>query len=247
MKNEKSKIFNSLLDTFENEDIKNFAKECIETIPDYFWNVGASSTGKYHPQYALGDLGLARHTCALVRFLNHILSIDCYKNDFTSRERDLLRVAGIMHDSRKSGNDEDYARSKFTKFDHPILAANEIRTLIGFIPDDELELVATTIESHMGQWNTDKRSSAVLPLPENKYQKMIHLADYLASRKDIEVLFDGFEIPKKELPKLDEYILSFGKYSGKTLPQIAEIDKGYIEWAKENMTREPVKSLLAQM
>ena len=247
MKNEKSKIFNSLLDTFENEDIKNFAKECIETIPDYFWNVGASSTGKYHPQYALGDLGLARHTCALVRFLNHILSIDCYKNDFTSRERDLLRVAGIMHDSRKSGNDEDYARSKFTKFDHPILAANEIRTIIGFIPEEELELVANMIESHMGSWNTDKRSSTVLPLPENKYQKMIHLADYLASRKDIEVLFDGFEIPKKELPKLDEYVLSFGKYSGKTLPQIAEIDKGYIEWAKENMTREPVKSLLAQM
>lgn len=247
MKNEKSKIFNSLLDTFENEDIKNFAKECIETIPDYFWNVGASSTGKYHPQYALGDLGLARHTCALVRFLNHILSIDCYKNDFTSRERDLLRVAGIMHDSRKSGNDEDYAISKFTKFDHPILAANEIRTIIGFIPEEEVELVANMIESHMGSWNTDKRSSTVLPLPENKYQKIIHLADYLASRKDIEVLFDGFEIPKKELPKLDEYILSFGKYSGKTLPQIAEIDKGYIEWAKENMTREPVKSLLAQM
>ena len=81
MRNEKSKIFDSLLDTFENDDIKNFANECIETIPNYFWDVGASSTGKYHPQYALGDLGLARHTCALVRFLNHILNIDCYKND----------------------------------------------------------------------------------------------------------------------------------------------------------------------
>lgn len=248
MKNEKSKIFNSLLDTFENEDIKNFAKECIETIPDYFWNVGASSTGKYHPQYALGDLGLARHTCALVRFLNHILSIDCYKNDFTSRERDLLRVSGIMHDSRKSGNDEDYARSKFTKFDHPILAANEIRTLIGFIPDDELELVATTIESHMGQWNTDKRNPTVLPLPENKYQKMVHLADYLASRKDIEVLFEGFEVPKKEIPKLDEWVLPFGKkHKGKTLPQILEIDPEYILWAKENITSEPARSLLKQL
>lgn len=245
MRNDKSKIFNSLLDTFENDDIKNFAKECIETIPDYFWNVGASSTGKYHPQYALGDLGLARHTCALVRFMNHILSIDCYKNDFTSRERDLLRVAGIMHDSRKSGNDEDYARSKFTKFDHPILAANEIRTIIGFIPEEEVELVASTIESHMGQWNTDKRSSTVLPLPENKYQKLLHLADYLASRKDVEVLFSQEE--KAELPKLDEYVITFGKHSGKTLPQIAEVDAGYIAWAKENMTREPIKSLLAQM
>ena len=247
MKNEKAKIFDSILNTIENEDIRYFAEQCIETIPDYFWNVGARSTGKYHPQYALGDLGLARHTCALVRFLNHILSVDCFGGKFTSREKDLMRVAGMMHDTRKSGDDEDYKKNKYTKFDHPLLAANEIRTLIGFISEEELELVANMIESHMGQWNTDKRSSTVLPLPENKYQKMIHLADYLASRKDIEVLFDGFETPKKELPKLDEYILNFGKYSGKTLPQIAEIDKGYIEWAKENVTREPVKSLLTQM
>ena len=247
MRNEKSKIFDSLLDTFENEDIKNFANECIETIPNYFWDIGASSTGKYHPQYALGDLGLARHTCALVRFLNHILNIDCYKNEFTSRERDLLRVAGIMHDSRKSGDDEDYSRNKFTRFEHPILAANEIRTIIGFIPEDEVELVASTIESHMGQWNTDKRSKTVLPLPENKYQKILHLADYLASRKDIEVLFDGYEAPKKEIPKLEEYIFNFGKHSGEKLIDVVETDPSYISWAKENITREPVRTLLCQL
>lgn len=64
MRNEKSKIFDSVVCTIENKDIREFAKQCIETIPDYFWEVGASSTGKYHPQYALGELGLARHTCA---------------------------------------------------------------------------------------------------------------------------------------------------------------------------------------
>jgi len=247
LRNEKAKIFDSLLSTFENDDIKNFAVECIETIPDYFWDVGASSTGKYHPQYALGDLGLARHTCALVRFLNHILNIDCYKNDFTSRERDLLRVAGIMHDSRKSGDDETYSRNKFTKFDHPVLAANEIRTIIGFIAEEEIELVANTIESHMGQWNTDKRSKMVLPLPESKYQKLLHLADYLASRKDIEILFDGYETPKKEIPKLEDYIFTFGKHNGEKLIDVVQSDPGYISWAKENMTREPVKSLLSQI
>ena len=247
MKNENAKIFDSILNTIENEDIRYFAEQCIETIPDYFWEVGASSTGKYHPQYALGDLGLARHTCALVRFLNHILSVDCFGNKFTSREKDLMRVAGMMHDTRKSGDDEAYTKNKFTKFDHPLLAANEIRTLIGFISEEELELVATTIESHMGQWNTDKRSKVVLPLPKNKYQKMLHLADYLASRKDIEVLFDGFETPKKEIPPLDEYILTFGKHNGEKLVDIAKSDPDYIRWAKENMTREPVRTILMQM
>lgn len=247
MKNEKAKIFDPILNTIENEDIRYFAEQCIETIPNYFWWVGASSTGKYHPQYALGELGLARHTCALVRFLNYILNVDCFGNKFTSREKDLMRVAGMMHDTRKSGDDEAYAKNKYTKFDHPLLAANEVRTLIGFIPDDELELVASMIESHMGQWNTDRRSNIVLPLPVNKYQKMIHLADYLASRKDIEVLFDGFETPKKEIPPIDEYILTFGKHKGEKLIDVAKSDPDYIGWAKENMTREPVKSLLAQM
>ena len=198
--NSKSSIFDSILNTIESEDIRKFAERCIETIPDYFWNVGASSTGKYHPQYALGDLGLARHTCALVRFLNHIL------------------------------------------------AANVIRKLKGNeLPDEEIEMIATTIESHMGAWNTDKRSSTVLPLPKNKYQTILHLADYLASRKDIEVLFNEFEVPKKEVIKLEDYVLNFGKHSGEKLIDVAQSDPSYISWAKENMNREPIKSLLVQL
>lgn len=130
---------------------------------------------------------------------------------------------------------------------NPLLAANEIRTLIGFISEEELELVASTIESHMGQWNMDKRSNIVLPLPENKYQKMIHLADYLASRKDIDVLFDGVEVPKKEIPQIDEYVLTFGKHNGEKLIDVAKSDPDYIRWAKENMTREPVRALLCQL
>lgn len=245
MKNEKAKIFDSILNTIENEDIRHFAEECIETIPEYFWKVGASSTGKYHPQYALGELGLARHTCALVRFLNHMLNVDCFGNRFTSREKDLMRVAGMMHDTRKSGDDEAYTKSKYTKFDHPLLAANEIRSLIGFISEEELEIIAVMIESHMGQWNTDKRSSVILPLPTNKYQKLLHLADYLASREDIEVLFDGYEAP--ELPDINDYVLNFGKHKGEKLIDIAETDPSYIEWAKENMNKEPVRSLLKKL
>lgn len=243
--NSDAKIFDSVLDTFENEDIKKFAKNCIDTIPSYFYKVGASSTGKWHPAYALGYLGLARHTCALVRFLNHMLSIECIREEFTSRERDLMRVAGIMHDSMKSGTDEDFEKSKYTKFDHPLLAADNIRKMKG-LPDEEIKLIATTIESHMGSWNTDKRSKTVLPKPENKYQKLVHLADYLASRKDIEVLFDGTDA-KPEVPKLEDYVLSFGKHKGEKLIDVSESDKGYIAWAKNNMTSEPLKSLLEQL
>lgn len=252
--NEKSKIFDEVIETIENTDIKEYARKLLETIPNYFWNVGASSTGKYHPQYALGDLGLARHTCALVRIMNHILSLDCMKEDFNSRERDLLRIAGMMHDTRKSGNDEDYIKSKFTKFDHPLLAAKIIRESKG-IPSDEVELIANAIESHMGQWNTHKRSSVILPVPQNKYQKMLHICDYLASRKDIEVIFnEAFASTSKSgitEVKMEEYVLPFGKYKGELITNVAKNHKDYLEWmnAKLDM-KEPlhtfVKILLTQ-
>lgn len=257
MKNEKAKIFVPLLDTFEHADIQSFAKACIQTIPSYFWDVGASSTGKYHPDYALGDLGLARHTCAVVRFLNHMFQIDCCRSDFTSRERDLLRVAAIMHDSRKSGSDADFTWDKYTKFDHPILAANEVRKVKGFIPEEEMEFVAKTIESHMGQWNKDRRSRKTLPLPETKYQKILHLADYLASRKDIEVLFRANELHRRETrsnetpsnsaPSAEDYIFDFGKHNGEKLLDVARTDPGYIAWAKSTITREPIRTLLEQL
>ena len=98
--NKKAEIFNSVVDTFENADIKELVIKMIDDIPNYFFDVGASSTGKYHPRYALGDLGLARHTVALCRFMNHMFAIEQTQNKFNSRERDLLRLAGIMHDSR---------------------------------------------------------------------------------------------------------------------------------------------------
>lgn len=245
---EEAKIFESILSTIENKDIREFAEVLIDTIPDYIFHAAASSSGKYHPKYALGDGGLVRHTCALVRILNHIISIDCM-NKFTSRERDLMRVAGIMHDSRKSGTQEDYEKNKYTKFDHPLQAATVIREFKGkYLTEEEIELIATTIEAHMGQFNKDKKSDIVLPLPENKYQKMVHLADYLASRKDLEILFDEeFTKVQPPLPGLGNYILDFGKYKGKTLPEVKEIDPGYINWAKENMYREPARTLLKQL
>lgn len=243
-------ITQEIIDSIENEDIRQFIKnQCFPVIPLYVAHAPASSSGKYHPKYALGDGGLVRHTVAVVRFLNHFFEIECIRNQFTSRERDLLRVAGLMHDSRKSGSQEDYEKNKYTKFDHPLLAANVIRTLEG-LPKEEIGLIAHAVESHMGQWNTDKRNpDVVLPKPKDKYQIFLHLADYLASRKDIELLFDN-EIPVSEpepLPDINTWKFDFGKYAGKTIPEVKAENPGYIHWAKENMNKEPARSLLQQI
>ena len=249
----KHELFNKELETITNEDIRDFAKKLLDDAPEYFFHVAASSTGKYHPQISLGDGGLMRHTKAVIRFFNHIMGVEQNSSLFTDRELDLGRVACLIHDIQKSGDATTYAEKSnngekkvFTVFDHPLLAAKYVLAYKGqYLNEEELEYIASAVRGHMGQWNTDKRSSVVLPKPETEMQKMVHLADYLASRKDIEMQFDASE--KEQLPSIDEYVIPFGKHKGKTLSQINKEDPGWITWAKENFEREPVKSLLKQM
>lgn len=48
----------------------------------------------------------------------------------------------------------------------------------------------TALPLTWGQWNTARYSKVELPKPKNKYQKFVHLCDYLASRKFLEMNFD---------------------------------------------------------
>lgn len=157
--------------------------------------------------------------------------------------------AGLVHDGRKSGASDD-VKEVFTVFDHPLLMAEAVRKHKedAVISDKEIELIANAIESHMGQWTTSnkpKDAGIVLPKPSNKYQEIVHLADYLASRKPLDMEFDEWKKP--ELPPLDTYVLNFGKYNNERLVEVAQKDKGYIDWLKENYGREPVRSLLKQL
>ena len=184
-------MFEILFDTLENKDMKEFAKKCMELIPSYFYSVPASSTGKYHPLYALGDGGLYRHTLAVIKFVNYFFEIDCFKNRWDSRGRDIMRIAAMMHDTFKSGTQEEYERNKYTKHEHPLIAAQKVLDLQGcdIIPNEDIVAIAKTIATHMGQFTISPRSNTVLPEPKDKSQQMLHLADYLASRKDIEIIF----------------------------------------------------------
>lgn len=236
-----------ILSTIVNDDIREFAKVLVEGLPAYIWEVGASSTGKYHPAYSLGFGGLMRHQIAVVRFLNYFFELEQYNTKFTSREMDLMRVAGLVHDGRKSGEQTDYQRSKFTKFNHPIQMANVIRSYDGqYLNHDEIEFIAHCIESHMGQWNVDRKSGEVLEKPADDYQHFVHLADYLASRKDLTMAFDKIEQPKPALPNIDEYTMTSGSFAGKTIPEIAKIRPNYLTWAIDNHPNEVVRTLAKQ-
>lgn len=258
-------IFDQILKTFENDDIRKFAEMCIESAPEYWHHVAASSSGKYHPPYSLGEGGLVRHSIAVVRFLNHMFGVESISNQFTSRERDLLRVAAITHDMQKSGTQGDFEKSKWTKFDHPLRIAKIIRDFkgSGVLPDDEIELVAHAVESHMGAFNTDKHHpGVVLPKPTDKYQIILHLADYLASRKDIEMVFESHteckdpeifgSLPQdgnKEELTPENCPVGFGKYGNLTVMELHVLHPDYIKWLQkqDGFSKEPCKSMLIKL
>lgn len=243
---EKFELVEPVLDTFENEDIKEFAIVLLDNLPEYIWHVGASSTGRYHPAYSLGEGGLMRHQMAVVRFLNFFFELEQYNSKLTSREMDLMRLAGLVHDGRKSGTQEDYEKSKYTKFNHPIQMAEVIRSYDGqYLNHEEIEMVADIISRHMGQWSKDKKSGIELEKPNNKYSRMVHLADYLASRKVLTMDFDNYVL---EIPDLNTFEIPFGKkHKGELLIDVAKNDPSYIDWMRKEVTREPFVSLIKQL
>ena len=248
MTDERMNLINPVLDTISNKDIKEFAIVLLDNLPEYIWHVGASSTGKYHPQYSLGEGGLMRHQMAVVRFINFFFELEQYGSKLTSREMDLMRVAGLVHDGMKSGTQADFEASKYTKFDHPLQMAAIIRSYDGkYLNHDELEFIAEVISKHMGQWNTDKKSSVVLPKPNDKFSRMLHVADYLASRKCLTMNFDDY-IPINAKADFDEnYVLTFGKHAGKRLIDVYKSEPDYIEWAEQNIRKRDVLNAIKAM
>ena len=185
----KDKIFEREINYIKNERIKENAIKLINSIPDYFFTEAASSTGKYHPDFSQGVGGLLRHTKAAVRIAVTLLRNNSIGYKFTDDEKDLILLALIMHDSVKRGIPEE----KYTKFDHPILASNLIKSKKNelTLTEDELNLLTDVVETHMGEWNADYNGNEVLRKPTNKYERFVHMCDYLSAQKFLEIKFDG--------------------------------------------------------
>jgi len=51
----REKVFEKELSYIKSSKIKNACLEMIKLLPEYFFEVPASSTGKYHPEYTQGE------------------------------------------------------------------------------------------------------------------------------------------------------------------------------------------------
>ena len=175
----------------KDDKIREDLRYLVSELPDYFFEIEASSTGKYHPKFASGKNGLVRHTKVAVRIAYELMENPAL-NNFTNREKDLIIMSLILHDGLKYGNPKE----KYTRFDHPLISSSFVRENKDklSLSDKDIEFVCSAISTHMGNWNIDYNGNEVLPKPKNKYQRFVHMCDYLASRKVINVEFDDINI-----------------------------------------------------
>ena len=181
-------IFKEEINLIKDKDLKESLIKIINLLPEYWLHEAASSTGKYHPEYALGEGGLLRHSKAAMRIGYELLNDPCIGDKYTSHEKDLMLMSLLVHDGLKLGDPQE----RYTRFDHPILMANFIVDKyeeLGLSKDDAI-FMGEVIKTHMGPWTTDYNGNEVLEKPKTKYQNFVHMCDYLASRKCLLVPFD---------------------------------------------------------
>lgn len=182
--------FEKELTWIEDEGVRKMTQDVIKWMPDWFWHEPASSTGKYHPQYALGDGGLYRHTVAALKIAHCLLELEFFQQEFDMLTRSYIMAAILLHDCCKRGFKD--IPSKHTLFEHPLIVEDFLKSLLEnkVVNDDYVNEVSHLVSTHMGQWNTSKYSSVELPKPTLKTEQFVHMCDYLASRKFLEVNFD---------------------------------------------------------
>lgn len=202
------KYFEKELDYISNDILRNIVADTLNASPECIVHIPASSSGKYHPAYSLGEGGLMRHTKAAVGIAHCMIETDIFKgialpanindNDIIQVYKDSAYAALILHDCYKPDDTEKHG----TRFDHPLMAAKLFKEVATkYITKDNMDymkmvipLVHGAIASHMGQWNSAPYAKGVvLPTPKCGIERFVHVCDYLASRKFLIFDFDKYD------------------------------------------------------
>lgn len=183
---DKIAMFSKEIESIVDDDLRKLATEVIACADDYFFTIPASSSGKFHPSFSLGEGGLVRHTKCVVYMVRCL----CESFDIDEYKRDMLMVAALVHDIKKQGDCTEGLG--YTVHEHPVLAARYVCEVYFasdiVIPNGVVSLIADMISSHMGKWGADPKfigDKKPLPMPQTECEKILQVADYLASRKEI--------------------------------------------------------------
>lgn len=187
----KKDAFKEELDKIKNDNVRYSTEIILEMLPDYFYKIPASSSGKYHPLFSLGEGGLVRHVKVAMRILEEIFKDEAF-GIYDEYKKDLMRMALMLHDGFKSGiNNIGHTCSEHPVIMSDFILNNKEKLLIS---ENDSKFVSDLIRSHMGPWNKDKEGNVIMPVPKTKEELLIHLCDYIASRNFLNVAFENNEI-----------------------------------------------------
>lgn len=161
-------MFERELAAIQDETLRGFVRACLGAAPAYFWHFPASGSGRHHPAFALGEGGLVRHTKAAAAVFLEFAAAGC-----PCADPDACVAALILHDTVKYGIPPAVAPQALPE--HPLLPELHYAHLRGMLPDAAWEAVFSRVRAHMGRWGP------VMPATPDEW--LVHLADYVASRK----------------------------------------------------------------
>ena len=198
------------LSYIKNDKLRQIVSDTLDASPECIVEIPASSSGRYHPAYSLGDGGLMRHVkaavgiahCQIETDIFECLALETYLQSELEMYADAAYAALILHDCCKPDDTPKHG----TKFDHPLMAAKLFKEIATkHITKENMEymkkvvpIIYKAIASHMGQWNTAPYAKGVtLPEPNTAFEWFVHQCDYLASRKFLIFDFDVYNGVKR--------------------------------------------------
>jgi hypothetical protein len=160
-----------------NDHLRSVARRFFLEAPDYFFVIPASSSGKYHWATELG--GLVDHVLMGMHCAHELARTF----GLSRRETDLAIVAMAGHDCLKYGIDYGYEYHDM----HPFLPRSYYKRRLDDLLTNpaELDIIFNAIERHMGNIANGDWTSVGRIKPDTYLEQVVHLADFMASRKDI--------------------------------------------------------------
>lgn len=252
-KNSRLQLFANELNDIKDNNLRQFAVQLLTNAPEYFFTVPASSSGKYHPYFAREVGGLVKHTRCVIFYAE----CNAESFNFDDHTKDLAIIAALAHDIKKQG---DNNTGSHTVWEHPELAYNYIletqKANANLISVEDATIIANAILCHMGKWQHDPqftRGKKAFPLPTTLFDYAVQSADYMASRVELTGFAfrptDGVSIPGvmattdttpsvptplvediSPITGVGDTVFTFGKYTGKTIRQVATEAPDYIDW-----------------
>ena len=132
MKHDEFKIELSYI---KDDRIRKSCETILDMLPDYFYEIPASSTGKYHPSFSLGKGGLVRHVKVATRIANDLFEDPSFKSKYTRNEKDIMSYHLILGFRLINGiNKKDF----YNKYHIELIDMYNILELInqGYLIDD---------------------------------------------------------------------------------------------------------------